>query len=207
VTAVTYINPGTYGSGMAGAVLELVQRGVDHVTFLTTTGFPPGLFMLQATKQGYRPRYGLSTQDAVAVVKQDLPDPRGQLHQSLIVGWFPEADVSDYEAVANSQPAQSRCLRVLASQGLRPTDANSTGLLDFDCDAVWYLEAAMTRGGGITASALMAGVTALGSSYQPAATFAVDTSRRRDGVARVRLAGFIDACTCLRYISPPRGLR
>ncbi len=127
------------GTQLPGIVLRFAQEGINHVTFLTSTGLPPGLFLIQATKQEYKPRYGFSSQDAMGVVIQDEPDPRGQLHQAASVGWFPEADVADYEAPGNAQPSQPRCLALMRAHQITASDGNSAGIDDYMCDSLWYL--------------------------------------------------------------------
>lgn len=195
------MDTGSLGSEIPQAVLKFEQDQCNHVTFLTTSGLAPGLFAIQASNEHYQPRYGFSSQDAMGVVIQDLPNPRAQLHQSLSVGWFPEADVADYESPANSQPAQPHCLALMRAHQVDAADGNSAGLDDYMCDSIWYLRAALAaEGGQLTVSAFFTGVDRLGSRFRPAVTFAdALNAQRRDGLAEIRRAAFYDSCTCFRY--------
>lgn len=194
-------------SQMPNVVLRFAQDGINHVTFLTSTGLAPGLFLVHATQQQFKPRYGFSSQDAMGVVIEDLPDPKGQLHQSVLAGWFPQADVKDYNTPENAQPRQAACLALMRQNQVQESDGNSAGIDGYMCDSVWFLRDALRAGGAaVSTQSFMTGVDRLAGAYQPATTFATFLSRaRRDGASQIRHASFAEQCTCFSYTS--RGIR
>jgi len=191
------------GSQLSSIVLRFAQDGINHVTFLTSTGLAPGLFMLHATQQQFKPRYGFSSQDGIGVVIEDEPDPKGQLHQAVLTGWFPQADVKDYRAPENAQPRQSECLALMLRNRVQESDGNSAGIDGYMCDSVWFLRDALRAGGAaVSVESFLDGVDRLAGSYRPATTFATSVSRsHRDGGAQIRHAAFRESCPCFTYTS------
>ncbi len=189
-------------------VLRFASAGVTHVTFLTASGFPPGLFMLGATAQDYRPRYGFSSQDPLQVVLPNLPDPEGQLLGAVGVGWLPFGDVVNPTDPDVAPPSYQRCADTLADGGVTAADANSSGLLSFICDGFWFLDAAFEAGtetddpAGLSAEIFVAGAESLGDAYEPASVHSTEVGPdRHDGVGSIRHIEFVEDCVCFRYTS------
>lgn len=204
-----FVSPNTQeaASDIDAAVLRFAAQNVTHVTFLSTAGTTPGVFMLRATGQRYQPRYGFSSQDAPQVVLPNLPDKKGQLRGALGVGWLPFGDVVNPTDKGVAAPSYQRCLATLRSQSVSPTDANSAGLLAFVCDGFWFLKAAFEAApaGPLTARGFVAGQESLGTTYAPAAVTSTNVGPdRHDGVGSIRYLAFQEACECYRYTSPPR---
>jgi hypothetical protein len=207
VAEVAFINarsPASLAADIDAAVLRFASRSITHVSFLTASGVPPGLFMIRATSQRYEPRYGLSSQDAPQLVVPNLPDPEGQLRGALGVGWLPFGDVADATDEGVAAPSHERCVETLADGGVESTDGNSAALLMFVCDALWFLDAAFEAGGGETLSpaSFLAGEESMGDGYAPAAIHGTIVGPgRHDGVGAIRHLAFTDDCTCFRYTS------
>lgn len=192
------------------AVLRFSQNGVTHVTFLTSGGLAPGLFVVRAHNQRYEPRYGFTSQDAMQIVWEDNirpllgDDAARQLRGALGVGWLPLGDVANGSDPGVAPPSYQRCLDTMAEGGVQPRDTNYNGFLAFVCDGFWFLDAAFEASGGaqLTASTFIAGHDRLGAAYEPAT---VPRTRvgpdRRDGVSAVRDFAFFDECKCFRYTS------
>jgi hypothetical protein len=206
VAEVFYVSavPQQLGADIDAAVLRFASQNITHVTFLSSGGLTPGLFMIRATGQRYQPRYGFSSQDAPQVVLPNLPDKQGQLRGALGVGWLPFGDVVNPTEKGVAAPSYQRCLTTLRKHGVNPTDANSAGLLMFVCDGFWFLEASLEAGlaGDFTSEGFVAGQNRLGSSYPPAGVISTRVGPdRHDGVGSIRYLAFVESCTCFRYTS------
>jgi ABC-type branched-subunit amino acid transport system substrate-binding protein len=206
VSQVFYVskNAQDLGKDIDAAVLRFAAENITHVTFLSSGGLTPGLFMIRATGQRYQPRYGFNSQDAPQVVLPNLPDKKGQLRGALGVGWLPFGDVVNPTDPSVAAPSYQRCLTTLRKRGVNPTDANSAGLLSFVCDGWWFLQAALQAapGGDLSPRGFVAGQDRLGASYRPAGVLATRVGPdQHDGVAAVRYLAFVDSCECFRYTS------
>ncbi|NEE04366.1 ABC transporter substrate-binding protein [Phytoactinopolyspora halotolerans] len=180
---------------VAGAVLKFRDAGVDHVIFLG--GSPQ--FMIDAQKQGYRPRYAISSWDYPASLHESGV-PVEQLSGAAGAGYSPARDVADREA-AMQPPARQECLDILAAQNLHPETAADEADMLSRCDQLFLIKAALEAAEEpASGHAFMEGISGLGDSFSSASTW--DTrydEAHRDGVASVMYLEFADACECFRY--------
>jgi ABC-type branched-subunit amino acid transport system substrate-binding protein len=143
VTAVVY--PIHYGSStpelsgtiasIQSAVLRFRSEGIERVM---SAAYPGAIafFMRYADSQSYRPRYGLSSYDALASLPANAPV--SQLHDAVAAGWWPTADL----AASDKPPLNASgkvCRAVFSKAGIPATqDATSFGY----CDEALSLQAA-----------------------------------------------------------------
>lgn len=189
-------------SGVAqiqNAVLRFRALGVTHVLPMSWGG--TYFFMTAAESNGYRPRYGLTTQDIPNVLQTEVPVEH--LRRALGVGWGPFADVDDQRDPGRTA-AQTRCLDIMRRAGLGLADRRSKGAAFGACDAFFVLQSASQKVPALTATEWRSAFEALGSGFDPAL---IHTSRlgrgRHDGVAVVRDLAFSQSCTCFKYTSGP----
>jgi hypothetical protein len=179
------------------AVLRFRADGVTHVVNANV------VFYKAADAQGYHPRYAV---DDTLKTPQLLTQNVGasQLHGAMGVGYQPLAEVN---APGDVTASTTRCKKLMAAAGQRPTAALAEGVMLGVCDAFWLLEALVEAGGGFTPAALDRGADRLGSSFVPTLTYAAELSSRRHAPASaVRPFAYQDACGCFTYVGPRRHL-
>jgi hypothetical protein len=196
-------------NAIRAAVLRFKSAGISHVQFIgDTSAFLPLIFMQNAEKQVYRPRYGLVSSDGGQALATLLGnDAQPQLSKSLLVGWFPLFDVraQDYSG-DKTTPAFRRCKELLEKAGERfgegdPT-RNKEAQASIFCDSGNYLKAAIDLGGRtVNPQSWLSGVAQV-KNLDSASTFILTTSEsRHDGVGGVKDDTWFDNCSCFRYTS------
>jgi hypothetical protein len=187
-TPASFSDLGSTSSELAGVILQFRQEGIDNVVFMG--GDISYLFANAAESQQYRPRYALTSFDFPNEITQTA-----QLAGAFGIGWEPSYDITSRRAPT---PGLARCEKVLAGTGA-VFDADGSGRLYIACDHLYFLQAAYAAAGRVGPGALAEGVRTLGSSFQPAFTFAVDAARHPDGLAAYADLRWDDGCSCLRY--------
>lgn len=191
---------GSSGGEIANAILRLRQAGVDHVIPVDDHGILSFLLMPEADSQGYRPRYGLSTNDQPYVLEENVPD--AQLVGAIGVGWAPSDDMS-FANDKLDRPAAALCGEILRSAGVSnfPSRIAWSNALNY-CDSLLFLAAALNGAPELTPVGLRMGVGALGATYASAITFATAFDvDRHDGAAGARYFAYAESCLCFRYTS------
>jgi ABC-type branched-subunit amino acid transport system substrate-binding protein len=179
------------------AVLRFRADGVTHVVNANI------LFYKAADAQGFHPRYAV---DDTLKTPQLLTQNVGasQLHGAMGVGYQPLAEVN---APGDVTTSTTRCKKLMAAGGQRPTAALAEGVMLGVCDAFWLLEALVEAGGGFTPADLDRGADRVGSSFVPTLTYAAELSSKRHApAAQVRPFAYQDACGCFTYVGPRRHL-
>ena len=175
----------------SAAVLQMRTRGVDRVLFLGSGLSLPYVFPTVAESQGYRPRYGITTDDGPEFMAGNAP--AAQMTGALAVGWEPQYDVADSDAVLRGDPTWQQCAHALIKAGFTARDGRR-------CTAVYFLEQALRGAEALTPGSLRAGADRIGSRSYSTQTYATFFGPGRyDGVSAVRLLGFEGGCTCFRY--------
>lgn len=179
------------------AVLKFRSRGVTHVVGVELNAFLQGFFALYGSQQDYYPRYGWTSNQVPTNVKEVAPDRA--LVGSLVLGFYPMFDTEDQ----STYPAETRaCFTLLKSKGVPIGSGNQRSSAAVACDAVRYLKAALTSGGGVDRDALVRGARQLGSSFKPAVTFASLLPKGYGaGAAALRRGAWNTDCDCFRYTS------
>lgn len=180
----------------SAAVLQMRARGVDRVLFLGSGLSLPYVFPTVAESQGYRPRYGITTDDGPDFMATNAPP--AQMTDAMAVGWEPQYDVPDSDSVLAAQPIWQQCAQVMRKAGFVARDGRR-------CTAIYFLEQALRDASRLTPEALRAGADLIGSraySTQNYQTFL--GPGRYDGVRAVRPLRFDSSCTCFRYVGGDR---
>jgi ABC-type branched-subunit amino acid transport system substrate-binding protein len=190
-------------SQVSSAILRFRAAGVDRVLFVATGGKAPFLWMSAADAQGYRPRYGLTSDEFLAVIRDNAPAE--QLSGARGIGWAPISDVAAPQD-PKGRAGHDRCTAVFRKAGLdlnRGAEINAMGI----CDDVHLLKVGLERAHALTASGLRAAVEGLGKSFHAATVLGSRYAPgRRYGAALVRDIRFDDGCTCFRYDGPARAI-
>jgi ABC-type branched-subunit amino acid transport system substrate-binding protein len=179
------------------AVLKFRSSGIDRVLFLEPVGGVAQLFMQVAESQGYRPKYGLTTDDELA--KLVSVTPASQLAGAVGIGWFPLYEVGGAGSALSAEA--KACLHTLTSHGIKLDDDNARAIALAICDQVSMLVALVERAGSTKADLLARTLPQLGR-VPSAAHHQVTFLGRRDGISAVRDLAFDTPCGCFRYTGP-----
>lgn len=184
-------------SQISNAILRLRAAGITHVMFLENAGILPFLFMPAAESQGYRPRYGLSSNDIPAT--QEGQVPLEQLEGSLAVGWLPPSDV-DFNSIPKDNAAYNACINIVKAQG----ETNFSGFyLQPPCDTMFWLRAVFDRATDLTVDGIRAAAEQLAASYNSPLTFTTRFGAGRyDGADSYRMIVFDHATTRYLFTGP-----
>lgn len=187
---------GKAASDIEGAALRFRTNGVDTVAI---TGVPLLLFATYAESQGWRPSY-ITSAGGAAFEGNVSP---AQLRNFHGFSWIPAVDVNASHQPAPPNGAQTRCLSMLAAQGVKPAAPNDYMLAYTACDAVFMYAAALQRTNGHDEpAAIVPALKAVAATYESVSTYggrvqANDT--QRGGAAVWREWGYADDCGCFVY--------
>ena len=196
-------------AAVSGAVLRFNTLRVSHVMILDTAAVASFLFMQEAESQGYRPRYGLNSQNGNTILADLLKGSgsQGQLTNSLSVGWLPTIDLAGPDDPDDkATPSRQRCLKLMTDGGLTSfSSRNAMGQALITCEEVWFFEAAAKAAGpSLNARSFLAGVESLTAMRESTLTLGNRFGNgRRDGVARAADLAYVPGCTCFRYTTSP----
>lgn len=199
-------------SDVSNAILKFRQEGIEHVIVLDASGTLTLLFLNTAQGQHYFPRYGFNSQNAPQVLLTGGDVQAQQLVGSMGIGWFPTLDLRPEDNADDgpySNTARRRCITLFRQHGVTFKDANAKGVALLTCSSTYFLKAAVERGlqlrpGPINRDTFLAGVNALGESFESPMTFGTRFGPdRHDGADLVRDFSFQQSCTCVRYVSGP----
>jgi hypothetical protein len=196
-------------AAIRSASLKFKSDSVTHVEFLgLNNAFLQWEFMQASENQLYRPRYGLSSNDGGQALATLLAgDAQNQLKSSVSAGWFPLFDVTGSDYTGDKElPALRRCKKVLGDAGETYGDGDPTRNKEAQsaavCDAFFYFQAAVTKGGRqVTPQSWLAGVASL-DGLGSAATFVMKTTAdRHDAMGAFKDAKWFGDCGCFHYTS------
>src|SRR3954452_22480392 len=202
----------TTSTDARAAAFKFARDGVTHVLILdghagiATGGVVHLEFMLNAEGLHYRPRYGLN--ETAAYSAGATTYPKAQQHGAVGIAWGPGADGS-----TNPDPgtpyatARARCMKIMSDGGIDASNPNADANLVGVCDELFFMQQVGSHiSGAISTASFINGVARLGTSYQPAGTYATSFVGRRDGASQARNVAFDDGCTCYRYVSGRYGI-
>jgi hypothetical protein len=173
------------------AVLQMRAAGIDRVLFLGSGLSLPYVFPTVAESQGYRPRYGITTDDGPDFMATNAP--AAQMTGAMAVGWEPQYDVADSDVVLQHDVQWRSCAQRMQRAGFTPRDGRR-------CTALYFLEQALRNSPVLSAGALRTGADRIGTaSYSTQNYDTFFRPSRFDGVSAVRVLRFDPACTCFRY--------
>jgi hypothetical protein len=177
----------------SAAVLQLRSKGVDRVLFLGSGLALPFVFPTAAESNGYRPRYGITSDEGPDFMASTAPE--AQMSGAMAVGWEPQYDVADSDSVLAQSSVWRECAEVMRKAGFTPRDGRR-------CTAIYFLERGLQGAPGLTPETLRQGVDRIKRAAYSTQTYATFYGPGRfDGVGAVRMLRFQAECTCFRYIS------
>ena len=180
------------------AVLRFRSAGVDR---FIPAFYSPLYFMLGAERQGYRPYYSLSSNDAPGALLEGLA-PQNQLEGSAGMGWQPYLDIGKGKRPAAISPRETLCFELMAKAGQQASSPLVKGFQAQVCDLLFYLKDLSAKRPDMPADLFTSGRVALGSTYVSPATYRVDVSKRSDGMAGFRPLAYLEDCECFQYVGP-----
>ena len=198
VADIQWIDPTTGATLQAGldqAVLEFKDGGIDRVVAIGGSRLL-AFFVTTAIPQEFLPRYAITSFDNPDFLKREMPM---SLEGAVGISIQPAFDVSDAEYAFPGNDAEQWCIDTLAAGGHTFEErANAREALIY-CDAVRLLAQAGTAlvGQPVTADAVAAAFSALGTSWQSASNYAsAFTPGAFDAVAGFRATIWDSACQC-----------
>jgi hypothetical protein len=181
---------GSSGNG----VLPFRTANVDKIISFDAS---IAIFMITAERQGYRPKYALSTFLNLASVQQVVP-PKEQLVGSFGVGWQPRNDVGDDQQIP--LPGTRDCAAAASNSGQPNPTGSAAFILWTYCEAIQTFVYGAEHGGGFAPADIRRGLTAAGAAFPTALNFgAAYGLGRYDGARGVRDIAYDTGCSCFRY--------
>jgi branched-chain amino acid transport system substrate-binding protein len=193
VTDSFYLAASADASQLANAILKFKTDGVTHVL---TYGF---LYVVPtvAEKEGYRPRYGVSSWDAFQLAVSS--GPAQQFAGSLGVGWTPLEDV-DAGHDPGESVAEEQCLAIMKNSGQDTTNRSTDSSMAATCEQFMLLQDALQGATALSPASVQVGVERLGSAFGSSMTVGERFAPgRHAGVAAFLPIHFDGRCTCYDY--------
>lgn len=192
----------------ANAVLKFSTQGINRVFFMAPGGAVATYFMNTASTQGYHPRYGIWSADSPYVLA--ITAAKDQLRNSMGIGYQPGLDVSGAQDPTASTPAGKTCLKFWAKLGETDNSGLNSALKRAMCDGFnTLLRAVAFNSHTLTSTvALEAGYNAIGTGYNPAATFLMRFAPGgHDAANGYRRLAYQSGCSCYVYTGSTLRLR
>jgi hypothetical protein len=173
------------------AVLRFSSDGVTHVFGAAL------LFFKAADNQSYHPRYALDSLVPPALLAQNVG--ASQLHGALGMGWRPTLDVDQAQDPGPVSPLATKCTNLMRAAGEDVGTRTVLALSHVECEQVWSIAGALTKGGAPTLAALIHGFGELGRPT-PTVSFGERWApNRRASNTTVADLGYDDSCNCFKY--------
>jgi ABC-type branched-subunit amino acid transport system substrate-binding protein len=192
---------GTDVSQVSAQVLRFKAAGVTHAYIYYE--LENLLFMRQAENQSYRPRYSAWMGMGPALMQQEAP--ARQLRGALGAAWNPDLSVTPENNPGDVSGAAPLCRRILREGGLTYPRYSLAEMVGFTfCDALRLAAEGINAAGGSDPAQLRQAVAAAVAAkrYASAIAFrAVFSLTRSDENGAVRDLGYVEACSCFRYLS------
>lgn len=182
-------------SQLQSAVLQFRNAGVTHII---PYGLNLLLFPQSAESQHYRPRYFVSTVQALTLVQETAP--KAQLVGAMGVGFFPTYDVDNAHDPGDVGPAEAHCRAIHQQNGQDTSARNAFNLMLKACDGFAFLQRAIAAG-GLSPEGVYQAVRN-NVAVDPSGTFGISyLGGRFDGPAAVRDLGYDSAKQAFVYLS------
>ena len=177
--------------------LNFFSENIDHVISLGKQS-QISFFMIQADKQQYRPRYGLSSFDNPQLL--ETLAPKAQLTNAVGAGWNPVLDNDTSHSVQPINANAKRCSDDMNASNVSNSTGNAVAAAFETCDVFFFLQSALTSPSQLSSAGLLQAVNGLGGAYQAPNTFQVVMGQNKhDGASAVRDFGFDGSCSCFLY--------
>lgn len=192
-------------SEIQNAVLRFRANGVTHVIIMDNAGGVTFFFSQGAEGQRYRPRYGVTTANALQGLVESGQMAVEQARGALGLGYVPLSDLPDKDNPADRGPytnaTRKGCLKIYSDAGIAFGDSNSEQVALGFCDKVLFFRLAASKvDGPLNRDTFRASVESLGDSFVASplqvSRFGPD---RHYGIVRGYDMRFDDRCSCVRY--------
>lgn len=192
-------------SQIQNAVLRFRSNGVTHVIIMDNAGGVIFFFSQGAENQRYRPRYGVTTANALQGLVESGQMSSAQARGAMGLGYVPLSDLPASANPADRGPytnaTRKLCLKIYKDAGITFGDSNSEQVALGFCDKMLFFR--FTAGkvdGPLNRDAFRAAVEELGTSFvaSPLQTARFGSSRHY-GIVRGYDLRFDDGCTCVKY--------
>jgi hypothetical protein len=190
-----------YGSASGdaqAAVLRFASSGVTHVISDGALFF----FSVPANSQGYRPRFGVTTYDAIQALLVSNGN-KAQLNGAVGVGWYPTLDTEAAQD-PGAGPGTKSCLDALRAGGQTFSGqrfAQAVGMAI--CDGLRFPVLAAQRAGALDPDSIRNGIVAIGAAFPTGGAFASGLSATNYALPGAGRDIAWDAkAQCFRYRGP-----
>ncbi len=178
-------------SSTSGAVLRFRASGITHVIDANL------LFFQTSASQDYRPRHVIQdTINTPALLAQNVPP--SQLRGSMGAGYLPLYEV---ENPPDTSEEAARCKALMRAAGEDTRPALALAFMLHACDAVFFLDRALTAAGEVSTAGLRNGAVKVGISSSHLTYGSEVLQARRDGATRVKDFAYVEDCRCFRHSS------
>ena len=208
VTVTSNTDNSVIASDSASAVLKFSSEGINRVFFMAPGGAVATYFMQTASTQGYHPRYGIWSADSPYVLA--ITGAKDQLVNSMGIGYEPGLDVQSSDDPTASTPAAKACMKFWNTLGQSDNSGLNSPLKRAMCDGFnTLLRAVAFNTHTLTSTvALEAGYDAIGTTYNPAATFLMRVAPGGHDMANgYRRLAYQSGCSCFMYSGSTLRLR
>jgi hypothetical protein len=188
---------------MSSVVLRFQGAGVRRVIFLDNATLAP-LFAIQASGQGYYPKYGFNSLSNPNFFVANVPP--AALAGAKGVGWISALDVDKQrEGVVNA--SAKTCYSIMEKAGETGVDRSGVLTQRNYCDGLFFLKATLDRASELTPAGVRSIVDAGGGGFESAQTFTTRFGpNRHEAAATAKYFAFDDACRCFRYTGGSRSI-
>jgi Tfp pilus assembly protein FimT len=197
-----YVNA---SDGQSASVNYFNQNGVTHVI---VTDVELLAFQSSAQSQQYKPRYGVSSYNALYTNVETSPlAPPGAQNGAMGVGWAPALDVGESQD-PHASPGKAACEKVMTAGKQNLSGKRLAQVIAYSfCDVIELLQQGASTSGGLTGTALLSGMNAVAPRFATAVGFSMALSADRHFLpGTVRDLFFDTGCSCYRYAKPTAGL-
>lgn len=195
--------PDLFESPWSTYVQKFAAEKVTHVLLSSCSGCVAFPFMKAAEDQGFRPKYGLTSEQQMGSLPEGVGGnaPTAQLVGARGIGWYPFGDtavtsVADIKAVS---PSHERCRKIFTAAG------KQADVAPHFCEGLLFLQHVLKDLKDLRPSQFEKAVEKLGAGYATVSTQATKFGPgRHDGAAAVQDVVFDEqGCKCLKYDGEP----
>lgn len=191
------------------SVLRFRSAGVTHVIIMDSAGGVTFFFGTDAESQGYRPRYGVTSANAMQGLLESGQLPKRQAAGAMGLGYVPLGDIPAADDPPNSGPytnaTRRLCLSIFSKAGIKLASPNEQQIALLYCDKfLFFQHAASSVRGALTRDSFRASVDALGTSFAPSTLQGgrFDATHHFANYLGYDLR-YVPACGCMRYFGSP----
>ncbi|MCU1600168.1 MAG: hypothetical protein JWO22_877 [Frankiales bacterium] len=184
---------GSTVSEVQSAVLKFRSAGVTHVMSSAVPGGIGVAFQPGAQSQGYHPRYGLTSYDAIAGMDAN------QVTGAMAVGWWLD-DVDSRHEISNATTRTCRSIfRSNGSANSRDTELLALAYCDFFL-MLQHTTQALAPGARLDGNAVVRLLDQTASTFRSSRSLGTALStKQRDGASGLRQLRFDGPCSCWTY--------